>query len=132
MKNIQLALLFIICITKGYGQTSYSYGHLLVEITKQKKTISAKVKLVLDFTNEDSSWVRVIENDINKSLQQVKRVKKGKYIVSVKFIRTRDGSLSDIRCENDRGSVMCEEVLRVFKKSRKWVPAAQPTNKIPN
>ena len=58
-----------------------------------------------------------------KALRVSKRVKKGKYIVSVKFILSKDGNLSDIACENDPGFGMCEEVIRVLKKITKWTPA---------
>ena len=75
------------------------------------------------FTGADSSWAQWVENNLNRTIQVDKRAKKGKYIVAVKFIVAKDGSLSDIQCENDPGFGMCREVLRVIKRSKNWTPA---------
>jgi hypothetical protein len=46
------------------------------------------------------------------------------------FIIDKERSLTDIRCENDPGFGMCEEVVRVvarkIKKSPKWLPSSKP------
>ena len=129
MKTFQLVLLCLICVIKSYGQTippNY-YGRLEVEFTKEKrpKKFYASVVNKSAFPDGDSAWIKSIEKNINQSIEDGKRVKKGKYIVSVKFILSKDGDLSDIACENDPGFGMCEEVMRVLKKSKKWVPAEQ-------
>jgi periplasmic protein TonB len=49
----------------------------------------------------------------------------GKYTVIVKFVVSKDGSLSDVKCENDPGFGMCEEAIRVIKKTKNWTPAIQ-------
>lgn len=102
-----------------------SYGHIVVEITKVKGKISTKVEVTSTFSVIDSSWVQSLEKNINHSIQIGKRVKKGKYIVSVKFIVAKDGSLAEIRCENDPGFGLCEIVVRALKKSKNWTPAEQ-------
>jgi hypothetical protein len=129
MRNFQLVLFCFICVAKSYGQTvpKNYYGRIEVEFTKEKrpKKIYAKVEIKSAFPGGDSAWVQSIENNINQSIGIDKRVKKGKYIVSVKFILSKDGSLSEVQCENDPGFGMCGEVIRVVKKTRKWVPAEQ-------
>ena len=50
------------------------------------------------------------------------RPKKGKYIVSVRFITDKQGYVADVKCEKDPGFGMCEHVLRYVKKSPKWGP----------
>ncbi len=49
----------------------------------------------------------------------------GKYIVIVKFVVSKNGSISEIGCENDPGYGMCQEAVRVIKASQKWTPAIQ-------
>ena len=116
-----------LCFAKSYGQTVAKnyYGRIVVEITKEKnpKKIYAKVENMSAFTGADSSWAQWVENNLNRTIQVDKRAKKGKYIVAVKFIVAKDGSLSDIQCENDPGFGMCREVLRVIKRSKNWTPA---------
>lgn len=117
-----------LCFTKSYGQTDAKnyYGRIVVAITKEKnpKKIYTKVEITAAFPGGDSSWVRSVEKNINQSIQARKRLKKGKYIVPVKFIADKDGNLFEILCEKDPGFGMCEEVLRVLKKTKKWTPAA--------
>jgi hypothetical protein len=129
MKPFQLIILCLICVTKSFGQTVAKnyYGRIVVEFTKEKrsKNIYAKVEIKSAFPCGDSAWVKSVEKNINQSIGIDKRVKKGKYIVSVKFILSKDGDLSDIVCENDPGFGMCEEVIRVLKKIKPWVPAEQ-------
>jgi hypothetical protein len=129
MKTFQLILLCLICVTESYGQAVAKnyYGRIVVEFTKEKrsKKIYAVVEIKSAFPGGDSAWVKSIEKNINQSTGVGKRVKKGKYIVSVKFVLTKDNSLADIACETDPGFGMCEEVIRVLKKTKKWVPAEQ-------
>lgn len=131
MRIFQIALLCFICVAKSYGQTNTrSYGRIDVEITKEKKPkkIYAKVEIKRAFPGGDSSWVRSLEKQLNESIQVDKRrVKKGKYVVSVQFIVDADSNLSDIRCLSDPvGFGIEEKVMRALKKGPKWRPAPYP------
>jgi protein TonB len=137
MKSFQLALLCFICVAKSYGQAAInSYGRVVVEITKEKrpKRISVKVELRSPFPGGDSSWVQSLEKSLNQSMPVRNGAKAGKYIVSARFIISKDGTMSDIYCDTDPGFGMGEEVVRAIKKTRrysaKWSPAMQRTNRI--
>ena len=54
----------------------------------------------------------------------------GKYTVIVKFIVNVDGSIRDVKCENDPGFGICDEAIRVIKKASKWEPAIQNGKKV--
>jgi hypothetical protein len=127
MRNFQLALLCFIYVAKSYCQAGTgSYGRIDVEITKEKhpKRIYVKVEIKPAFPGGDSSWIQSIEKNLNQSIKLDKGAKKGKYVVSVQFVVDKDGYLADIRCINDPGFGMCREVLRVIKKSQRWVPGS--------
>ena len=130
IRIFQLALLCFICVAKSYGQTSTrSYGRIDVEITKEKKPkkIYAKVEIKRAFPGGDSSWVQSLEKQLNESIQVDRRVKKGKYVVSVQFIITEDSSISDIRILNKPvGFGIEEKVMRALKKGPTWRPAPYP------
>ncbi|MEQ1555150.1 MAG: hypothetical protein ABL929_13275 [Ferruginibacter sp.] len=98
-----------------------------MEITKEKKSKKniPIVEIKSTFQVEDSVLMNSLEKNIIKAIQNGKRIKKGKYIVSVAFIITKDGTVSDVRCDKDPGFGMCEEVVRQVKKSPKWKPALQ-------
>ena len=126
MKIFQLTLLCFICSAKNYGQigSKNHYGRIEVEFTKEKraKKIDIKVEIRSTFPGGDSAWVKSIEKSINEAMGVSKRVKKGKYIVAVKFIITKDGSLVEVQCENDPGFGMCQAAIRAVKKSKNWTP----------
>ena len=117
MKIFQLALLCFICVAKSYGQ-------IVVEITKEKhpKRISTKVEIKSAFPGGDSSWVQSLEKKLNQSIPVNNGAKAGKYIVSVVFIVTKDGSLADILCKSDPGFGMCQQVVTAIKKLQKSPP----------
>lgn len=126
MRYLLLPLLCFICITKSYAQTSNNcYGRIVVTFTKEKrpKRIYAKVDTALTAPCFDSSRVKFLENNINRLITYRNGAKKGKYIVIVKFVVSKDGDMSNLQCEKDPGFGMCQEVLRVLKKSKRWVPA---------
>jgi hypothetical protein len=114
--------------SKSYSQPVTTGPHgIIVEITKEKRNhkISFKVEITSAFPDVDSSWMRFVERNVRSTIVLDKRVKKGKYIVAVKFTVAKDGSLSDIGCEKDPGFGMCREVLRVIKKSKNWTSSPQ-------
>jgi hypothetical protein len=120
MKNILLLLLIFICSVKTYEQTSNRAGHIVVEIIIEKRNVLTKVEVKSSVPLTDSGWMQNLEKNITESIRSNKRPKKGKYIVSVRFITDKQGNVSDIICEKDPGFGMCEHVVRVVKKSPKW------------
>ncbi len=125
MKSFQLILLCFICIANSYGQTvTKSFYRIVVEITKERKSTKSnpKVDIKSTFPVGDSTWMKSLEKNITQSIQTGKGVKKGKYICSVVFIIAKDGSISDVRCEKGSEFGICEDVVRVIKKSSKWMP----------
>jgi hypothetical protein len=129
MRSLQFVILCLILVSNSYSQTTTnSYGQIDVEITKEKrpKKVYAKVEIRSAFIGGDSLWIQSFETRLNQSLQLNKRLKKGKYIVSVAFVLAKDGRFSDIRCLNDPGFEMCQEVKNVLiKGAARWEPAAQ-------
>jgi hypothetical protein len=123
MKSVLLILLSFFYITDDYGQTTNSYNRITVEIIKKRGEILSEVE-VTGFTLSDSSYVDSLKNDINEAIRKTKKVKKGKYTVAVKYIMSKDGYISDIICETDPGFGLCQNVIRVVKKSKgfKWRP----------
>jgi hypothetical protein len=131
MKSFQLILLCFICAAKSYGQTvTNSYGQIVVEITKEKKTkrVYTKVEIKPAFPCGDSSSVQSLENKLNQSVRANRRVKKGKYVVSVQFVVSKDSSIADVQCISDPGFGMGVEVVMAIKKctKTKWDPAPYP------
>jgi hypothetical protein len=129
MRYFPLALICFICVNQSYSQAATRrYGQMLVEIIKEKKPKRIIVNVVVDsaFTRGDSSWVDSLEMNLTKLIRVNKKVKTGKYIVSVKFLLEKDGTMTDMRCLNDPGFGMCEQIrlaiVRTFPWKRSWTP----------
>jgi hypothetical protein len=103
------------------------YTSVNVEITKEKKPkrISTKVEITTPFQAGDSSWIRSLEKSLNESLPVKNGAKAGKYLVSVRFLIERDGSMADYHCLNNPGYGMCEQVVNVMKRKFRgnWGPS---------
>ena len=127
MKVFLFTLISIFLLGKSYGQKfSNSYGRVVVEITKVKRSKKVEPKIeIKSFITGDSSFVESLEKRILKSIKIPQNLKKGKYLIGVRFITTKDGTISDVTCEEDPGFGLCQEVMTIVKKSSRWLPAKQ-------
>ena len=127
MKVFLFTLISIFLLGKSYGQKfSNSYGRVVVEITKVKRSKKVEPKIeIKSFITGDSSFVESLEKRILKSIKIPQNLKKGKYLIGVRFITTKDATISDVTCEEDPGFGLCQEVMTIVKKSSRWLPAKQ-------
>jgi len=120
MKRLLLILIYVAGII-------YTHGQVVVEFSKQKKR--SKIRATVQFKGASSKADTILrsylERNLNASTVIYKSVKKGKYVVVVKYIFSKDDTLSDISCDNDPGYGMCQEIIRLMKKFTIWKPAAQ-------
>ena len=126
MRTLLLIFLSIIITTKSYCQkNTVNRGPITVEIIKEKrpKRIYAKVEVDSTFKRVDSTWAKTIEKNLIQNLSDKKEIKAGKYVIGIRFIVMKDGTMADIVCENDPGFGLAAEVITVIKKSAKWKPA---------
>ena len=134
MTCIQLALLCSVCVAKSYGQTgTRSYHTVLVEIKKEKepKRIYTKVELTQPaFPGGDSSWIRSLQDSLNRSMPVKNKAKAGTYIVSIRFLIEKNGSITDMVCLKDPGFGMCEQVKAALRKKFKWGPQVESSGKV--
>jgi hypothetical protein len=122
MKKFQFILICFIWVGKSYCQTATN--RIVVEVAKKSQNkIYTKVEIKSAFPGADSSLVQSLEKNLSRSIRDGKRIKRGKYIVSVVFILDKYGSLSDIECEKDPGFGLCEEVVAAIKRYSKWGPS---------
>jgi protein TonB len=62
---------------------------------------------------------------LNRDLPVENGAPTGKYSVVVSFIVSKDGSISEVKAENDPGYGTKEEAERVIQRGPKWKPAVQ-------
>jgi periplasmic protein TonB len=100
-------------------------GTGVIEIPKNKDEENEIVTRVEIEAAYDGDWNNFVKRNLNADLPAENGAPAGKYTVIVKFVVSKDGSISDIGCENDPGYGICEEAKRVIKKTKNWVPAIQ-------
>ena len=102
-------------------------GTEVVEVKKDddENKIFNKVEVEAAFPGGDAAWRNYLQKNLNPDVPVENGATEGTYTVIVKFVVSRDGSLSDVSCESDPGHGMCAEAIRVIKKTRNWTPAIQ-------
>ncbi len=83
------------------------------------------VQIPAEFPGGQGGWVRYLERTLNRDLPVENGAPTGKYSVVVSFIVAKDGSISEVRAENDPGYGTKEEAVRVIQRGPKWKPAVQ-------
>jgi antitoxin component YwqK of YwqJK toxin-antitoxin module len=75
------------------------------------------------FPEGAAAWKSHIEQNLKTQVPVKNRAPKGTYDVIVQFIVDKTGDISILKTETAMGYGMEEEVIRVIKKSPKWIPA---------
>jgi hypothetical protein len=69
------------------------------------------------------AWTKYLERNIKKDEPASKGAPPGKYTVIVSFIVDAEGSIKDVRADNDPGYGIKEQGIAVISKGPGWVPA---------
>lgn len=85
------------------------------------KTVQIQAK----FPGGDAAWRRFLERNLEKTLPVENGAPLGLYTVVVSFLVDKDGSISEVKAENNPGYGTGEEAVRVIRKGPKWQPAVQ-------
>ena len=80
------------------------------------------------FPGGDSAWHKFLEKNLNPSTPIDNGAPTGTYRVVVRFIVSKDGSISDVQAETKHGYGMEAEVVKLIKKGPRWEPAIQNGN----
>ncbi|UAY51566.1 energy transducer TonB [Ferruginibacter albus] len=100
-------------------------GTGVVEAPPDDNTVFTKVEKEAAFPGGDGAWRRYLEKNLNASAPIDNGAPEGTYTVIVKFIVSKDGSISDVEAETHFGYGMEDEAIRAIKRGPKWTPALQ-------
>ncbi len=87
--------------------------------------IFEKVEKEAEFPGGAAQWRRYLERNLNPTTPIDNGAPAGTYTVIVKFIVSKDGSISNVEGETHFGYGMEEEAIKQIKKGPKWTPALQ-------
>ena len=83
------------------------------------------VQIEASFPGGMPAWRRFLERNLNDRVVEENGGPPGKYTVIVSFRVDKDGSITEVKAENNPGHGTAEEAVRVIKKGPKWTPAQQ-------
>jgi len=97
-------------------------GTNVVETPTDDNTVFTKVEIE---AATPSNWSSYLQKNFNTDVAAENNAPPGTYRVLVKFIVSKDGSVSDVQAVSNFGYGMEEEAVRVVKNGPKWKPAQQ-------
>lgn len=92
--------------------------------------VFTSVQIPSTFPGGPDAWVKFLSRNLNRDLPVENGAPTGIYKVIVSFIVERDGSIRDVKAENDPGYGTAAEAVRVIQKGPKWTPAIQNNFKV--
>src|SRR5205085_8232143 len=72
-----------------------------------------------------AAWKRFLERNLNQNILEENGAPPGRYTVVVSFRVDKDGSITEVKAENNPGYGTADEAVRVVKTGPKWNPAQQ-------
>ena len=102
-------------------------GTQVVEAPKadDEDKVFTKVENEAQFPGGETAWRRYLEKNLNANAPVDNGAPGGTYQVIVKFIVSKDGSISDVQAETKHGYGMEDEAVKIIKRGPKWTPALQ-------
>ena len=92
---------------------------------KSDDKIFTKVENEPKFSGGDSAWKHYLQKNLNPAIPINNGAPAGTYRVIVKFIVSKDGSISNVEPETKHGYGMETAAAELIKKGPKWEPAVQ-------
>ena len=102
-------------------------GSGVVETPKEddENKVFNKVEVEASFPGGDAAWGRYLKNNLDANVPVENEAPEGTYTVIVRFIVSRDGSISEVVPETKLGYGMEAEAVKIIKKGPNWKPALQ-------
>ncbi|MEO6407039.1 MAG: energy transducer TonB [Ferruginibacter sp.] len=123
---ILATLILMLNASAGFSQDNGAKNDTAVNAEK----IFEKVEIEAAFPGGRTGWIEFLQKNLKPNIPVKKKAPAGTYQVVVRFIISKDGNISDITPETSYGYGMEEEVVRVIRKSPKWIPASQAGRKV--
>lgn len=88
-----------------------------------EEPVYQKVEVEAGFPGGQEAWANFLKRNLNPNVPVDKGAPSGRYTIFVQFIVDKDGTVSDLKPITNHGYGMENEVMRVMKIAKMWVPA---------
>ena len=123
IKNIIVCIIFCSCTKIALAQNK-------LPTVDSTRAVLIKEEVEAEFPGGQGAWYAFLSKNIKGKVPSKKGAPEGVYTVMIRFAVQKDGTLGDLAAETNYGYGMEEEVMRVIKKSPKWVAATQDGKEI--
>jgi periplasmic protein TonB len=102
-------------------------GSRVVEAPKAKEEdiVFLRVENEAQFPGGQQAWAGYLKKNLDPDTPVQNGAPAGTYQVVVKFIVSKDGSISNVNAETKYGFGMEEEAIKIITRGPKWIPALQ-------
>lgn len=102
-------------------------GTSVVEAPKgdDENKVFTKVENEAEFPGGQGAWGNYLRKNLNANAPVDNGAPEGTYTVIIRFIVSKDGSISDVTPETKFGYGMEDEAAKIIKKGPRWKPALQ-------
>lgn len=102
-------------------------GTVVAEVPKEddEGKVFNKVEIEAAYPGGTAAWTKYLRNNLDANTPVDNGASEGTYTVIVRFIVSKDGSISDVVAETKHGYGMEAEAMKIIKKGPKWTPAQQ-------
>ena len=99
----------------------------VIEVPKADEgdKIFTSVQREAEFPGGNTAWTRFVQKNLDGFNPADNGAAPGKYQVIIRFVVSKDGSISDVQAETSFGYGMEEQAIKCIKKGPNWKPALQ-------
>ena len=83
------------------------------------------VQIQASFPGGQGEWIKYLQRNLRSDVPTDGGAPTGNYTVIVSFLVSKDGTISEVKAENDPGYGTAAEAVRVIQHGPAWKPAVQ-------
>ncbi|MEP7141294.1 MAG: energy transducer TonB [Ferruginibacter sp.] len=91
----------------------------------EEDIVFVRVENEAQFPGGQQAWARYLQKNLDPNTPVENGAPPGTYQVIVKFIVSKDGSISNVNAETKHGFGMEDEAIKIIQRGPKWTPALQ-------
>jgi hypothetical protein len=119
------SILTVICLLLSVTLTAQVPPPPPLDSVNVGDKVFTKVEVEANYPGGEDAWRKYLIKNLKPDVPADNYAPAGRYTVIIKFIVSRNGSLSGIEAETNQGYGMEEEVIRIIKRSGTWQAAVQ-------
>jgi len=127
MIRTKMALVFLLSIALLiFSKTAHCQASKTDTIESSKDSVTVFQNVEVEASVDAGLWRSHLEKNLLPYIEKAasKRMPVGSYIVNIRFLVEKDGSITDVKAMNDPGYGLAEGAVKVLRSGPKWKPGS--------